>query len=294
MLVRPSGTSVSTPNRGGPRDPRQRPRTDNSGRRPPGAAASRPGRRGPRPGARPPAPPAGLRRGRRAGAGLVVDPVPHGRPGRAADDAGVRPALPDGRAVLPRPDRRDAGHHRRGRPLAARDLPARADRRPAGRRQGPGAGQGGRAPLARPVPGAAAPSAARWAARRAAACCSRARPGTGKTHMAKAMAAEAGVPFLFVSAHLVPVDVLRRHRAQDPLVLQGAAQGRPRGGRRDRLHRGDRRDRHRPRRHERLGRAAAARARRLVDDVLRRARRPARAARPSPAARRVHAAAAPS
>ncbi len=43
--------------------------------------------------------------------------------------------------------------------------------------------------------------------------------------------------------HRVPVDVLRPDRSQDPQLLQGAAQGRARRGRRDRVHRGDRRDR---------------------------------------------------
>ncbi len=44
----------------------------------------------------------------------------------------------------------------------------------------------------------------------------------------------------------VPVDVLRPDQPQDPVLLQGAAQVRPAGGRRHRLHRGDRRHRRRP------------------------------------------------
>ena len=41
----------------------------------------------------------------------------------------------------------------------------------------------------------------------------------------------------------LPVDVLRADEPQDPLLLQGAAQVRPQGGRRHRVHRGDRRHR---------------------------------------------------
>ena len=68
-------------------------------------------------------------------------------------------------------------------------------------------------------------------------------PGTGKTYLAKAMAKQAGVPFLFISATRTPIDVVRDDRVPHPVVLQGAPQGRAQGRGRDRLHRGDRCDR---------------------------------------------------
>ena len=90
-------------------------------------------------------------------------------------------------------------------------------------------------------------------------------PGTGKTYMAKAMAREAGVPFLFVSSTAFQSMYYGQTEPQDPQLLQGAAQGRARRGRRDRLHRGDRRDRRRPQRHARRAAPAGARRRRRVD-----------------------------
>ena len=51
-------------------------------------------------------------------------------------------------------------------------------------------------------------------------------PGTGKTYMAKAMAKEAGVPYLFVSSTAFQSMYYGQTGAQDPQLLQGAAQGR--------------------------------------------------------------------
>ena len=72
-------------------------------------------------------------------------------------------------------------------------------------------------------------------------------PGTGKTYLAKAMAKQAGVPFLFISGPGVPVVWLRHDGRCASVVLQEAAQGGAQGRGRDRLHRGDRRDRGEPR-----------------------------------------------
>jgi SpoVK/Ycf46/Vps4 family AAA+-type ATPase len=58
------------------------------------------------------------------------------------------------------------------------------------------------------------------------------RPGHRQDPPGPAMAREAGVPFLFVSATSFQSMWLRRDRQEDPLLLQGAAQGRPQGGRR--------------------------------------------------------------
>ena len=68
-------------------------------------------------------------------------------------------------------------------------------------------------------------------------------PGTGKTYLAKAMAKQAGVPFLFMSASATQSMWFGGDRVAHPFVLQGSAEGGAQGRGRDRLHRGDRRDR---------------------------------------------------
>ena len=76
----------------------------------------------------------------------------------------------------------------------------------------------------------------------AAACSSRALPVPARrTWPRRWRRSRRAVPLRV--GQRVPVDVLRRDRPQDPVLLQGAAQGGAPGGWRDRLHRGDRRHR---------------------------------------------------
>ena len=71
-------------------------------------------------------------------------------------------------------------------------------------------------------------------------------PGTGKTYMAKAMAAEAGVPFLFVSSSAFQSMFYGQTNRKIRSYFKALRQPRPAGGRRHRLHRGARRHRRRP------------------------------------------------
>ena len=67
-------------------------------------------------------------------------------------------------------------------------------------------------------------------------------PGTGKTYIAKAMAAEAGVPFLFVSSSAFQSMYYGQTNRKIRSYFR-ALHNYARRGRRDRLHRGDRRHR---------------------------------------------------
>ena len=164
-----------------------------------------------------------------------------------------------GDAAVADDGRRPAWHDDRRRPVAAHDLPTRADHGLTRRRQGRRRRQGGRRPLAQPVP--RAPRVHRGDGRDAAT-----RPAVRGTagHRQDAPGQGDGargrraVPVRV--GDRVPVHVLRRDGPQDPLVLPRAAQGRASRGRCDRLHRGDRRDRDDPRR----GMAGDARRRRSL------------------------------
>ena len=76
-------------------------------------------------------------------------------------------------------------------------------------------------------------------------------PGTGKTYMAKAMAREAGVPFLFVSSSAFQSMYYGQTNRKIRCYFKALRKAAREGGRRHRLHRGDRRHRRRPLRHGR-------------------------------------------
>ena len=100
--------------------------------------------------------------------------------------------------------------------LPARRLPARAGGRPAGRRHRHRPRQGGRAPLASTCSRRTSSSPSRWAAPRAAACCSRGCPGTGKTMTGQGHGGRGRGAVPVRLGDVVPVDVLRRDRQEDP------------------------------------------------------------------------------
>ena len=119
----------------------------------------------------------------------------------------------------------DAGHG----PVAPRALPPERDRRDPRRRQGRRRrGRGGRQD-AQPLPRLQDVPGARWAARRAGRSSSKAPRHRQDVHgQGHGPRGRRAVP---VRLHLgVPVDVLRPDEPQDPLLLQGAAQGRPQEG----------------------------------------------------------------
>ena len=66
-------------------------------------------------------------------------------------------------------------------------------------------------------------------------------PGTGKTYLAKAMAKQAGVPFLFISAPAFQSMWYGMTAVEIRSFFKALRKARAEGGRRDRVHRGDRR-----------------------------------------------------
>jgi hypothetical protein len=154
---------------------------------------------------------------------------------------------------LPRPARPRAGHRldgghplRRGT-LPAPDVPTGTDRRPSLGRQGDRADHRGGGPHPQHLPRVRqVPRPARWHPRRGSAVRG---PTRDRQDLPRQGARpRRGGPVPVRVRDQLPVHVVRRDGAQDPGLLQGAAQGRPQGGRRDRLHRGDRCHRPRPRR----------------------------------------------
>ena len=173
--------------------------------------------------------------------GDPVDSLPH---------SGHRPPGPRAAAVLRRAAGPAAGrHHGRRRAVAARHStgPSRSTSRlddVIGHRPG----QGRRRPLAQPVPRRTRRSPTRWAAPRAAACSSRARPAPARPTWPRRWPARPACRSCSCrrpSFQSMYYGATARKIRSYFKALRKAARAR---GRRDRLHRGDRRDRHVPRR----------------------------------------------
>jgi hypothetical protein len=224
---------------------------DQAGRRArPSGHAARLRRRRLQPRAPPASPAAQSRRLPQRAHGVPLVPHRDRRAGQPVQPAEHRPAAAHSEPVLPDADRGPDGAVRLHRPVPARDVPPGADRHPPRGRQGDRRRQGGRRPLAEPLPRAqAVPERdGRYAAQRPAL---RRRTGHRQDVPREGHGPRGRRSVPVRQRHVVPVHVLRRDGEEDPLLLQGPAQGRPRGGRRDRLHRGDRRDRDGPRRPQR-------------------------------------------
>ena len=144
--------------------------------------------------------------------------------GHRPDLSGGRPADRHTRALLRGADLRAGGHVVHRRTLAARHLPPRADQHRPRRRGGHRAREGRGAALTEPLP--RAPRLRRRDGRKSAP---RAALRRGAGHRQDTPRQGDGPrgrrPLPVRVRHVLPVDVLRGHGAQDPLVLQGAAQG---------------------------------------------------------------------
>ncbi len=170
---------------------------------------------------------------------------------RSAERAQRLPCRPPpalaGRRAPHHPHRPDArgGHGRtvpRGGALAPHADPPRRDRRRAGGSRGHRRHQGRSGALHQPVPGP--PDLPRHHGRDGAARRPLRRPARHGQDLRGQGHGEGGQRPLPLRLGIgLPVDVLRADQPQDPVLLQAAAQVRPQGGRRHRLHRGDRRHR---------------------------------------------------
>ncbi len=184
--------------------------------------------------------------------GLPLLPDPEPRPHHAGTSAPH--GLPDAGLVAGRADR--GAVHRARRPddgdgqVAARALRRERDQYFARRRRRARAGEGRGRQDPQPLP--RLPDVPQGHGRQPAQGCAVRGPARHRKDLhgqGDGARGRRSVPVRLVDR--VPVAVLRRDRPQDPQLLQGAAQGCGRGGRRDRLHRGDRRHRRRAQRHAR-------------------------------------------